>query len=514
MPWSTRSTTPSATSARPWSIPSRSLAQSTDQMASLRELVKEMESGAAELLVILGGNPAYTAPADLDFARAVRKVPRAIHLGLYADETSALCRWHVPEAHEFESWGDARAFDGTVSLLQPLIAPLYGGISSYELLASLLEDAGRSGYDIVRDYWRGQKLGGDDFEAAWETALHDGLIAGTALAPKQVTLKPEAVTAGAAGPGASSPALEISFRPDPTIWDGRFANNGWLQELPKPMTKLTWDNAALVSPRTAESLGLDNEDLVELRYRGRSVRGPGLDRARARRRLRDGEPRLRPDAGGPGGQRRRVRRQRPAHLRRPRFGAGLEIRKTGRKYPLACTQVHRSLEGRNLYRVGDAGAVPGRPPLRPRGACGAQARHVALSPVVLRGERLGDGGQPEYVRRVQRLRRGLPGGEQHPGRRQGGGPARPGDALAGDRPLFQRGSRRPGDLPPAQALHALRERPLRGRLPGRRHDAQRRGAERDDVQPLRRHAVLPEQLPLQGPALQLLRVLRRRGRRS
>ena len=230
----------------------------------------------------------------------MRKVPRAIHLGLYADETSALCRWHLPEAHEFESWGDARAFDGTVSLLQPLIAPLYGGIASSELLASLLEDAGRSGYDIVRDYWRGQKLGGDDFEAAWETALHDGLIAGTALAPKQVTLKPGAVRGGSGRAGASNPALEISFRPDPTIWDGRFANNGWLQELPKPMTKLTWDNAALVSPRTAEALGLDNEDLVELRYRGRSVRGPGLDHARARRRLRDGEPRLRPDAGGTG----------------------------------------------------------------------------------------------------------------------------------------------------------------------------------------------------------------------
>ena len=328
------------------------LARSTDQMASLRGLVGEMESGSAELLVILGGNPAYSAPADLDFARAVRKVPRAIHLGQYVDETSALCRWHLPEAHEFESWGDARAFDGTASLLQPLIAPLYGGMSSYEVLSSLLDGAGRPGYDIVRDYWRGQKLGGDDFETAWETALHDGLIAGTALAPKQVTLKPGAFAAGVAAPAASNPALEISFRPDPTIWDGRFANNGWLQELPKPMTKLTWDNAALVSPKTAQALGLDNEDLVELRYRGRSVHAPvwvtpGHAEGCVTVSLGYGRTRAGQIGNGAGFDANALRTSEA-----PDFDAGLEIRKTGRKYPLACTQVHRSLEGRNLYRVG------------------------------------------------------------------------------------------------------------------------------------------------------------------
>ena len=328
------------------------LARSTDQMASLRELVNEMESGAADLLVILGGNPAYTAPADLDFAGAVRKVPRAIHLGLHADETSVLCRWHVPEAHAFESWGDARAFDGTVSLLQPLIAPLYGGISPFELVAALRGDAGRSGYDIVRDHWRGQKLGGEEFEAAWETALHDGVIAGTALAPKQVTLKPEASAAGAAGPGPSSQALEISFRPDPTVWDGRFANNGWLQELPKPMTKLTWDNAALVSPSTAEALGLDKEDLVELRYRGRSVQAPvwitpGHAEGCVTVSLGYGRTRAGQVGNGAGFDANALRTSEA-----PGFDAGLEIRKTGRKYPLACTQLHRSLEGRNHYRVG------------------------------------------------------------------------------------------------------------------------------------------------------------------
>src|SRR5262249_37322810 len=146
-----------------------------------------------ELLVILGGNPVYTAPADIGFARALRKVARAVHLGLYEDETSALCRWHVNASHELEHWGDARAFDGTASIIQTLIAPLYNGISPYEMMAALLGRGDQVGREIVREHWKAQKLGGDDFEAAWEKGVHDGLIEGTASAAKSVALKSDAV---------------------------------------------------------------------------------------------------------------------------------------------------------------------------------------------------------------------------------------------------------------------------------------------------------------------------------
>src|SRR5262249_28132186 len=228
-----------------------------DQLASLGALVEDMTAGRVELLLILGGNPAYTAPADVDLATSLAKVPFSVHLGLYNDETSVLCQWHIPEAHELESWGDARAYDGTVSLLQPLIAPLYNGKSAYELLAMLLEQPERSGGDIVREYWRSQYQGAD-FASFWRTALHNGFIAETAFPPQEVQLQ-TAWLADAAVPAETAPGLELLFQPDPTVWDGRFANNGWLQELPKPITKLTWDNAALLSPGTAAKLGLHNE---------------------------------------------------------------------------------------------------------------------------------------------------------------------------------------------------------------------------------------------------------------
>ncbi len=327
-------------------------AKPVDQIASLRDLARDMEAGRVEMLVIIGGNPVFTAPADLDFARHLSSVTLRIHLSLYDDETSALCHWHIPETHELESWTDARAFDGTVTIIQPLIAPLYGGRSAHELLAVLTGLSGRSSYEIVRDYWKGQ-LPSDNFERLWRTALQDGLINGTALPPKPVSLKPGFTGGSAARAGPSdSRGLEIVFRPDPTIWDGRFANNGWLQELPKPRTKLTWDNAALLSPTTAERLGLSNEEVVELQYRGRMVRAPvwimpghaddsvtvhlGYGRTRAGR------------VGTGAGFNAFALRTSDA----PWFGAGLEIRKTGERYPLACTQDHHSMEGRNLVRGG------------------------------------------------------------------------------------------------------------------------------------------------------------------
>ncbi len=329
-------------------------ANPVDQTESLRELVRDMAAGRVEMLVIIGGNPVFTAPADLNFAEHLSKVWSRIHLSLYEDETAALCHWHIPETHDLEAWSDARAYDGTVSIIQPLIAPLYDGKSAHELLAALTGEPNRTSYEIVRGYWKNQKPS-EDFEHFWERVLHDGLIAETGSTPKRVSLKMELKAQRALNPEpppSAAPGLEIIFRPDPTIWDGRFANNGWLQELPKPLTKLTWDNAALISPATAERLGLTNEDLVELRYRGRAVRAPiwimpghaddcvtahlGYGRTRAGR------------VGTGAGFNAYAIRTSEA----PWSDAGLEIRKIGARYSLARTEHHHSMEGRNLVRVG------------------------------------------------------------------------------------------------------------------------------------------------------------------
>jgi MoCo/4Fe-4S cofactor protein with predicted Tat translocation signal len=225
-------------------------ANPVDQLASLRELVEAMNRGAVDLLVIIGGNPVYDAPADLSFVEALKKVPLRLHLGLYNDETSEYCHWHIPDTHYLEAWGDGRAYDGTVSLIQPLIHPLYNGRSAHELLAVLSNQTGRTSYDLVREYW--QERMGAGFEQAWRQALHDGVVASTALPAKTVALQANWAEAAQPAGGTSAPTgIEIVFRPGPCVYDGRFANNGWLQELPQPITKLTWDNVALLSPETA-----------------------------------------------------------------------------------------------------------------------------------------------------------------------------------------------------------------------------------------------------------------------
>jgi molybdopterin-containing oxidoreductase family iron-sulfur binding subunit len=322
-------------------------ARPVDQSASLRALARDLEAGRVEVLLILGGNPAYDAPVDLNFPALLAKVPFSVHLALYEDETSALCRWHAPQAHELESWGDLRAFDGTVTIRQPLITPLYGGRSAHEILAVLTRSPIQSGYEIVRATWKDHKGPTGDREVDWRTAVHDGLIAGTAHPAREVTLRTDELaklTAAPVGPG-----LEIVFRPDPTLWDGRFANNGWLQELPKPLTKLTWENAALISPKLAEERGLLNfkdvgdvrHELVELHYEGRVVIAPVLvtpGQADDSVTIFLGHGRTR--AGHVGsGVGFNAYRLRTADA--PDFGAGLDIQRTGRTTQLASTQHHR-----------------------------------------------------------------------------------------------------------------------------------------------------------------------------
>jgi len=346
-------------------------AEPVDGIESLRALVKDIEAGQVSTLIIIGGNPVFTAPADIPFERLLSRVAFSVHMSLYDDETSARCGWHVPEAHYLESWSDARASDGTATIVQPLIAPLYGAKSAHELLAAVRGQAGRSGYEIVRDYWRRESRG--DFERFWRKSLHDGVVEGTAFPAKSVKIVSGFKSQVSSPPPAPEThnsklniqnSLEIIFRPDPTIFDGRFANNGWLQELPKPLTKLTWDNAVLVSPATAKRLGIAPEigttggehgrifaDVVELNYAGRKIRAPawiapghadgaatvcfGYGRTRAGR------------VGNGAGFNAYTLRTADA----PWHGAGLVLQKTGARHTLACTQYHHNMEGRDLVRA-------------------------------------------------------------------------------------------------------------------------------------------------------------------
>ena len=318
-------------------------ANPVNQTDSLKDLVQDMRAGKVDLLVILGGNPAYDALADLGFADALKntKVPQRIHVGLHQNETAELCQWHINEAHYLEAWSDARAYDGTASIVQPLIEPLYAGKSAHEVVSFLSGQPETSGYDLVRAYWQKQHSGAD-FEAFWRKSVHDGWIAGTTYVPKQVTEK--AVDSATAAAAADTNSLEINFRRDPAIHDGRFSNNGWLQELPKPLTKMTWDNPVLIGPTMAERLGLHSEDIVEMEFQGKKIEAPIWIQA--------GHPdnsvtvflgygRKRAGRAGTGAGFDFYPLRTSAALW---FATGLQIRKTGSTYKLATTQGEQTME--------------------------------------------------------------------------------------------------------------------------------------------------------------------------
>ncbi len=317
-------------------------ASPVDQLHSLRELVADIKAGAVDTLVIVGGNPVYTAPSDFKFAETLLKVNQRIHIGLYQDETAELCHWHIPEAHYLEAWGDVRAYDGTASIIQPLISPLYNGRSPHELLAILLGQPGATSHEVVRDYWRKQNLT-KDFETDWQVWLEKGVIPNTAFPQKHVNLN--ANFAGPGAPASSAAAaigdeLELVFRPDPAVWDGRYANNSFLQELQKPLTKLTWDNAALVGAATAQRLGLSNEDVVQLHYQGRTVRAPvwimpGHADNSITVNLGYGRRRAGQVGSGIGFNAYTLRTSGELW-----FGNGLRVEKTGERFPLAVMQHH------------------------------------------------------------------------------------------------------------------------------------------------------------------------------
>jgi molybdopterin-containing oxidoreductase family iron-sulfur binding subunit len=239
------------------------------EAGSLADLARDMAAGTVDALLILDCNPVYAAPGDLGFAELLPRVDVRIHAGLHADETAQLCGWHLPLTHALESWSDGRAVDGTVSLIQPLVAPLYGGRSAHQILEMLRGRIDPAADELVRKTW--MPIFDSDFEARWRRSLHDGFIAGTAPPPVPATPHPAELPASQPH-GAGE--IDVVFRPDPCVWDGRFANVAWLQELPKPLSKLTWDNVIAVSPKMAERLHLTNGDMVEITVADRRVRGP------------------------------------------------------------------------------------------------------------------------------------------------------------------------------------------------------------------------------------------------
>jgi MoCo/4Fe-4S cofactor protein with predicted Tat translocation signal len=377
-------------------------ANPVDQTQSLRDLVNDIDAGKVDTLIIIGGNPAYNTPVDLrlDLNR-LSKVKLRAHHSLYNNETSELCHWHIPAMHYLESWGDARSYDGTVTIVQPLIAPLYEGRTAHEVLALFSDNYDRKPYDVVKEFWRGwygpargservedagkmpanrpQDAGAPDFESWWRKCLHDGFIPNTALPAKIVSLKSDwasslagsspTVREGSNGGGTPAPAnagaYELVFRADPSTYDGRFSNNGWLQELPRPLTKITWDNVALISANTAKKLGVAPQnyeedkrgrgamvDQLELKLNGRAISKAvpawimpgqpddvitihlGYGRARAGRVG---------DAQGFNAYEIRTSDE-------PWTALGAQATKAAGRYELGTTQIHFQMEGRDLLR--------------------------------------------------------------------------------------------------------------------------------------------------------------------
>jgi molybdopterin-containing oxidoreductase family iron-sulfur binding subunit len=249
-------------------------ADSGSDLAGLKQLTDELNRDRVETLLILGGNPAYASPGDIAFGDAIGRAKTSIHLSLYDDETSQRASWHVNAAHYLESWGDVRAWDGTVTIVQPLIAPIYGGRSSIELLALLVDAPGKA-VDLVK----ATHVTLHD-ERAFRRAVHDGVVAGSAytpVLPTPVALKPFAFgERELGGKRLANGQLEVTFGPCPKVFDGRFANLAWLQELPDPFTKMTWDNAALIAPATGEELGVVDGDPCTVTVGGKSVTLPAL----------------------------------------------------------------------------------------------------------------------------------------------------------------------------------------------------------------------------------------------
>lgn len=315
------------------------VAAAPEDGGDLATLASEIEAGTIDTLVILDGNPVFTASGDLDVAEALGKVKRTIHWGRHADETARLCTWHIPATTELEEWSDRRAFDGTASIVQPLILPLKGGRSAHEILAALLGDLPADARGVIRDHWRGAGLS----DADWEASLRAGAIARTRAAAVALPTSPSAIAA----PLAASAAIEIRFAPDPWLRAGGDAGNAWLQELPRPITKEVWGNSARMAPATAAAHGLAAGDLVEIIRDGKAITLPAFP-----------DPGHAPDCitltlgfgrrtGGAAGIGTDVL---PVRRGSEWFAGGVAIRRAGGTARLLTTQEHQTMEGRDIVR--------------------------------------------------------------------------------------------------------------------------------------------------------------------
>lgn len=326
------------------------------EVRTLANLAEAIEAGQVSRLVILGGNSVYTAPADIGLAALVRRVPLSLHLGQYRDETAAVCTWHIPESHPLESWGDLRAFDGTVGLRQPVTMRLKQGLSAEEFLG-LMAGQNTDGRGLVQAAWR--EAWGDAFDERWARSLEAGVIEGSAAPTVNVSIRPDWKPEPATP--AASAGIDVVFAPDPSVWDGSYANNGWLQELPKPLTKQVWGNAALMAPETAEMFGLSSGDAIDLSVNGSVVRAPiwvlpGHAPGAVTLPLGYGRRSAGRIGNGIGFDAYAVRTS------DARWLAVGEIRRVGEKIPVVSTQQHHSLQGRDIVRVVAPGeTVPPEP---------------------------------------------------------------------------------------------------------------------------------------------------------
>ncbi len=323
-----------------------------------------MDAGKVDTLIMFGVNPVYTAPHDYDFVSKLQKVPNSIQVSSHFDETAEYTTWHVAESHFLETWGDARAYDGTLTIIQPLIAPLYHTHSAREVLAAFSDKPGVNDYDSLREQLK-SAAGNGDFEKFWRKTLNDGFVPNTAL-PALTGIAAKVNVAGLPAQQTTGD-MEFLFRPDPTVYDGRFANNGWLQELPKPITKLTWDNAAFVGPRTAESLQVNQvvsarggehgrifTDLVDISINNSKVTAatwivPGQAEGTVLLPLGYGRKRAGFVGSNKGFNAYVVRVSNAMWTTNASSGS---VKKTGDDYPMACTQYHFNMEGRKIMSSG------------------------------------------------------------------------------------------------------------------------------------------------------------------
>jgi MoCo/4Fe-4S cofactor protein with predicted Tat translocation signal len=328
------------------------------------KLVRAMHEGKVETLVMLGGNPAYNAPADLDFKGALKKVKTSIHLSYHNDETSALSTWHLPRTHFLESWGDARAADGTASLIQPLIAPLFDARSTLEVLSLITTGIDAKGHALTQETWRQQTgLAGIAFDDFWRKALHDGVIENSAsqrTSPALKTAELAQVFAQKPFNTANEKGLELCFQPSTATFDGRYANNAWLQETPEAVTKICWDNAALMSQGTARQLGLKwkfnlsetEREVVTLRLKGREVElpvwvVPGQADGTITVALGYGREKVGRVGNGVGANVYALRTTDAMD-----FCSGVEVSKTGKTMLVASTQYYGYMDGRAIVIEG------------------------------------------------------------------------------------------------------------------------------------------------------------------